>query len=423
MMFCNLAAWGIAQNLEGLKLFQYINTQPMQFGNEVFYPLTFSPTRGVNGLSGLLTIFLIIISLLNIRAGFYLNRWIGGIILFLWIVPGILSLLGYVPDTRSYGPEVFRFGSSFTGSTYSAAANLLICVVAGWSVIMLIGSWWKKNTFKNAYDHIWYALGLIAALYFVVDSSLPSYKSDLSEADDRSTRIFQLYRTGEENLEALCTDLEAANLAPDLCSLAPTMKWGIKNHLDMDNFLRARIDLPEWVAEMGSDPVLMRQIKALNNWACQQGKSRKACQTVPFETAINSEDIKTHIIFPYPEYAAVLENLHKKMQKADTRIQEVEEGHNARYFVFLILAFIAGGKIANASRSLVKDDSVHPPSWLFTFLRFISVKIVLILKVLTTRGIIPLFRLICRGAVWLARLHQSRADRREKQKDLETEPE
>lgn len=76
LLFCNLAAWGLAQNLEGLGLFHYINDVPMRVGNEVIYPLNFSPIHGVNGLSGVLTLMLIPISLLNIRAGWPAPRWL-----------------------------------------------------------------------------------------------------------------------------------------------------------------------------------------------------------------------------------------------------------------------------------------------------------------------------------------------------------
>lgn len=137
LMFSNLAAWGLAQNLEGLGLFHSINDLPLQVGNDLIYPWKVSPTHGVNGLSGLMTILLLPIALLNIRARFYLNRCMGWISLFFWISPGTFSLMGYVPDFNSFGPDVFRFGSDFTDSVSFAAADLLISMVAGWSIIML----------------------------------------------------------------------------------------------------------------------------------------------------------------------------------------------------------------------------------------------------------------------------------------------
>ncbi|MFW8217387.1 hypothetical protein ACOIDV_30680, partial [Klebsiella pneumoniae] len=76
---------------------------------------------------------------------------------------------------------------------------------------MLFSALWKKNTFKNAYDHIWYILGLVAALYFVTDSGLPSYKKDLSEAGERTSLIMQHFRNGQQNLETMCENPDVKN--------------------------------------------------------------------------------------------------------------------------------------------------------------------------------------------------------------------
>jgi len=399
LLFCNLSAWGLAQNLEGLGLFHYINDFPMRVGNEVIYPLNFSPIHGVNGLSGVLTLMLIPISLLNIRAGFYLNKWAGWFSLCLWVIPGGMSMLGYVPDLRNFGPDKFQFGANFTGSTTSAAANLIICLIAGWSVIMLFGALWKKNTFKNAYDHIWYVLGLIAALYFVVDSGLPSYKEDLSESGDRTTSIMQFYRSGEQNLAALCKDPIVVNQAPDLCSLAPAMKWAFQDNFILKDILRARIDLPDWVSSVASDPSLKKQIDAFNAMTCSPGQSRGNCQTVPIEMSLDEDDYKNPVAFLPPPYAQALQRLHKSMQKADDHIQEIERGHNVRYFVFLLLAFVAGGKLANASRSMVKHDTVRPPSWLFVIIRFVVIKVLLMCWMLATGVIWPLIKLFSLSAI------------------------
>lgn len=397
MMFCNLAAWGLAQNLEGMGLFKYLNAEQMQFGDEVHYLLTLSATRGVNGLSALLTLMLILISLLNIRASFYLNKRVGWASLGLWCLPGVLSLLDHAPDLRRFGPDVFRFGDNFPGSTYSAAASLIICVVAGWSAILLFSTLWKKNTFKNAYDHIWYVLGLTAALYFVADNGLPSYKRDLAEADERMTRTLQLFKSGEENLQILCAMPDATKLAPDVCRIASDMKWSIQNRLDMQDYLRVQIELPGWISALAGKPELARQISMLNKWACNDVTFSKICQTVPIETAIHAKDISAPIVFPSADYAARLQRLDKSMQKAHARIHEIEQGRNTRYFVFLILAFFVGGKLANASRSIVSHDVVRPPSWVFMACKSISHLLLFLLNVLSIKVLLPLLRRLCQG--------------------------
>ncbi|ADD78103.1 Hypothetical Protein PANA_2936 [Pantoea ananatis LMG 20103] len=391
-LFCNLAAWGLAQNLEGLKLFHYINDMPQQYGGDVITPWNISPLHGVKGLSDLLTIILIPIFLLNVRAAFYLNRIAGWFSLSLWCLPGFLSLLGFVPDFHSLGPDKFLYGTNFTGSTPSAAANLIICLVAGWSAIMLISAFWKKTSFKNFYDHIWYVLGLVAALYFVVDSGLPSYKDDLSEAGEKTTLILQRYRDNAQNLYSLCKETEVQNLAPDLCQLASSVRWSSQNQLDSKDMLRARIDLPDWVDRLASYPPMAVQIDALNKWACSPESVRGNCQTLPIEMVLGHEDFEVPMVFLPSPYAKELAGLHISMQTADEHIQEIERGHNGRYFVFLMLAFVAGGKLANASRSMAGHDTIRPRSWLFICFGFVFKNIILIIRLLMAHLVLPILR-------------------------------
>ncbi|MEX2943087.1 hypothetical protein AB4K08_20400 [Serratia fonticola] len=420
---CFLASWGLAQNLEGLGIFKYFNSQPMQVGDKIFYPMTFNPTIGVASLAIVLTCILIVVFLLNIRACFYLNKWAGFSGLLLWFLPGLLSMFGYMPDVLGRGPEVFRFNEGFPGSMESAAANLLIFLVGGWSLVMLLSSFWEKNTFKNVYDHIWYTLGLIAALFFVVDAGLPSYKTDLSDADDRMVRTLQLFLTAGEHLEVLCVLPEVVEMSPSLCILAPELKWSVFNHLDLKGNLRAKIEPPSWTDKLASDPILASQIARLNNWACTQGQQLAQCQVIPIDTALSIQDIDTPLAFPPPTYAEAIQNLYASMEKSDHRIHEIEQGHNLRYFVFLILAFLAGGKLANASRAMVKNDSIRPTSWILTFIKYVIKITMLSFRVLATL-IANLHRYLAQQAArLLAHYRKSRVTSHEQQEKLVSEQE
>ena len=381
-MLCHLASWGVAQNLEGLGLFVYLNTVPIHVGDVIFYPMDLNPASGVANLSIIVTVFLFIVFLTSIRGCFYLNKWFGFVGVLLWLIPGFFSILGYMPDIRGMGPDMFRFGVGFPGGMESAAANLFICLVGGWSFILLLSSRWKKNTFKNVYDHIWYTLGLIAGLYFVVDAGLPSYKESLLDADERMVRTMQLFRSSEEHLKVLCPLPEVLKLSPALCALAPELKWSVSSYLDMGGALRAKIAPPDWITTLASDPLLARQIEALNNWACDQGRQPAQCQTVPPDTTLLVQDVDIPLAFPTPNYAELVLKLHSSMEQTDSRINTIKQGHNLRYFGFLIVAVLAGGKLAGASRALVSADLVKPQSWIFTAIKYVALKLMTLLKFL-----------------------------------------
>jgi len=116
LTLCHVASWGLAQNLEGIGLFTYLNSQPMQVGDAIFYPMNLNPRLGVANLAVCLTGVLVVVFLLNIRACFYLSKWVGCTSLILWTLPGMLNMLGYMPEFRVLGPDVFRFGIGFPGT-------------------------------------------------------------------------------------------------------------------------------------------------------------------------------------------------------------------------------------------------------------------------------------------------------------------
>ncbi|EPB4306251.1 TPA: hypothetical protein ACJHGT_003293 [Yersinia enterocolitica] len=162
--------------------------------------------------------------------------------------------------------------------------------------------------------------------------------------------------------------------------------------------LRAKIDLPDWVDRLASYPPMAVQIDALNKWACSPESIRGNCQTLPIEMVLGHEDFEVPMVFLPPPYAKELAGLHKLMQTADEHIQEIERGHNGRYFVFLMLAFVAGGKLANASRSMARHDTVRSRSWLCICFGFVLKNILLTIRKLMGHLVLPILqRLVVSG--------------------------
>ncbi|AUA57654.1 hypothetical protein CVS48_17510 [Achromobacter spanius] len=264
-------------------------------------------------------------------------------------------------------------------------ANLLMCLIGGWSFILLIGSRFGRNEFKNFYDHIWYTLGLMAALYFVVDSGLSSYQKDLIEKDDRLVQTLELFRAGEKNLEMLCELPEVRDISPALCALASKMDWNLRNYLDFKTVLRARIEPPDWISTLTHDPEVALEITALNTAACGRQERLTQCQKISPELAVSMQDLDSTFVFPPPDYAKAISKIHASMSQTDDRIQQIHRGHNMRYFIFLFVAILAGGKLANASRAMVKYDSISPPSWTLLTVKY------LIKKIATLLGLVAMF--------------------------------
>lgn len=368
IQICLLAAWGIAQNLEGLGLFGVLNSAPMQVGQYSFTPLNLNPLPGVLALSVCTAVMLIYSLVTNVRAGFYLGPRAGVLVVALWLAPGAAALFGISLVPSELGPDVFRFNAGFTGSVGSAAANLFLFLTAGWSSVMLVGVRWKKDQSKNAYDHLWYSLGLVAALYFVTDSGLPFYRADLDNAIGRYEKLLDVYIAAATSLSAACeTSPSIQDTSPALCEMLPTIVQGIKLDRELQRPVRPSVDLGDWAKYLRGPPVAA-EIARLSALPCE---TALPCHKYPADIALDGDAHLRGRGFPSNAYLDSFPRYRASLVKAHEKIGSTERSHNLRYFAFLAVAFLAGGKLANASRSLRQADKVRPASWSIIVLRSI----------------------------------------------------
>lgn len=370
LKICHIAAWGIAQNLEGIGLFGYLNNY---YVSGVPYPVwNLSPTQGVTLVSLVYTALLLFLFLVNIRAAFYLGKGYGYAALSAWLIPGVLTIAGVSFDVATLGPDKFEYGQGFPGNLGSAVINLLLFMILGWSVITLIGAWFHREKFKHAYDHIWYPLALMAAVYFVVDAGFDSYQRDFKHSDEKITQYLNLYSTSAASAVAACEKSPSLfQQAEHLCTTLGGLQSEIKVDLEFSGELRARSQLSRWVTLLagGKDEALSREINIANMWACDQGHLRENCTRIPMDAALKTADLDTTYLFPPNDYAVAIEKHQLALVKADSKIREVQQSRNYRYFAFLGVAFLAGGKVSNSTRSLSRNGEEKPISWLLLLFR------------------------------------------------------
>jgi len=366
-----IGVWGIAQNLEGLRLFGYLNGI---YVDGIPAPLfNMQPQQGVALISLLFTPLLFLTFALNVRAAFHLSNKLGLTVLLAWLLPGVLALCGIVFDYTTLGPDRFEYGAGFPGSVGSATINLFAFLVLGWLLAIIIGSFWNREQFKHLYDHIWYPLAIIAAVYFVTDASLNAYLRDFENANERLTASLTMYSNANKNIAALCQEsVEFANHAEPLCKRARGFQFHIDSHLSLKGPVRAKMD--NWkVIEVESAEEANELDKAIafaNSWGCGQHPHADTCLRVPLEILQASEDFAAQrYLFPPVIYANATIKYQAALAKYDGRIVSIRETFNLRYFAFLLVAFLAGGKVANSSRAMLSEDVGRPRSWTLAVLR------------------------------------------------------
>jgi hypothetical protein len=369
---CLLSAWGVAQNLEGLGIFKYLNDPVEKIGGNSVMALNLDPAVGVSVVSVIMTLALIAVFYLNVRASFAVAKKVGFISIAVWISPGLLSIVGYSIDESWLAPDVFRSGSGFPGGARSAAVNLGMVLVLGWSVAILIGSRWNKNKLKNVYDHFWYPLGLVAVLYFVIDSGLSFYKADADNEIKQQIGILNLYKISANNIDRACSGNEyISTRAGRLCEFQRGLLDQVSMQLHKKPEIRGKMEIPDWIKILsdGKDAKLLMDIDMVNAWACDRGNRSEMCFQIPLDEVLDPKNPDKSYIFLPPVYAKFFQASSASLRKVEGRINDIEIGRNIRYFAFLAVGLLAGGKVANATRALLTKDVAKQKSWLILFLK------------------------------------------------------
>ena len=190
----NNAAWSVHQNLEGAGLSSSSGLNPDLHG----YALgtAWDPGAYVLELLGLFFIAFICGCLFFVLAGYVISRRIGTCIaLTVVLSPGILSIVGLWP-VIPLAPERFTIdGAGVTGSTRGMLSLVALAVTAGWTfTILATDSLRLRGKFWDIYDHFWLVLGLLAAIFFVIDSQIAEHEADFraTESDTQRANAYLL---------------------------------------------------------------------------------------------------------------------------------------------------------------------------------------------------------------------------------------
>lgn len=307
-------------------------------------------------------VFLPFVALLSILASFSLGRKLGAIAVVLWLLPGFLSINGIniisadVPDSF-----IVNDGSMYVGETRSTLYNVFVVFLLGWSITTLFVHFFKiKKGFKESYDHLWYTLGLAVAVIFVVDSNTSYYRVELAESEKNISKILSLTLNQLNYTHSICLKqkdkLISYGISKDFCD------WAIKAKFDYFWLSEDKSFTRHFKSKSDLDNLVPRNrlsdISKFNNYICKSDTESSHCNLLSFEFGRFSENSN----WPKSRYALAIAPLNKALSiyweessKKNKKLKEVENAPNSKWFFYMILGFIAGGKVANSSRNLAGD--------------------------------------------------------------------
>ncbi|MBF0558742.1 MAG: hypothetical protein HQL08_08180 [Nitrospirae bacterium] len=346
------AAYSLLQNLEALGILRiwhgpYIELRPT-----------------VNVIAGIYFILILMILVFNIITAFALSNRLALSLVLIWAIPGILSLLGY--EIKPYGPQVYTLGQGNLGNGTGTFTNIVLVFIFGWSLFTLLMHIFKAGfRFRNIYDHIWYVLGLSAAIFLVVDMSISSTAKKLSDAEGYIEGAETILIRQTRTAESFCAGEHSYIPPAEFCAWARAFKHQLLWSQNDKPFTRSdenRLAMEEVLSfgdggNVGSD-IVLKQIRFYNATICANAKLKHYCEFVPL--VLNNHpklaDPDTNVM---QKYALAVESLVPTITlywgqsvKENNNIEEGSKAPHKRWFYFLALGILAGGKVAIASRNV-----------------------------------------------------------------------
>ncbi|RYY02276.1 MAG: hypothetical protein EOO53_11780 [Gammaproteobacteria bacterium] len=299
----------------------------------------------------------IITPFLSVLACFSLRKSAGVVVLFLWLLPGILSILGIITIPINI-PDVFYMSSGikYVGEVGSTLLNVLCMLIFGWSFFTLFVHCFKiYRGFKDAYDHVWYLVGLCAIFIFVVESNASFYQEDLNDYEREIAVNLQTVISQLDFAKLECSThndyLKKEAILEGFCRTIDELYRRYSFLVDQKSFARQYHDLSIIGSFINTD--FMADAKKFNTYECENLRS-SSCHPVPFDTVRFAPEYR------YDTNAAIaIAPLHKTLSvlwsesvKLDSKIKSSKKSPNIRWYFYMFLSFIPGGKISNSTRSL-----------------------------------------------------------------------
>ncbi|MBU9297808.1 hypothetical protein C6P74_30375 [Burkholderia multivorans] len=197
-------AWNLQQGLEGLGLVSSNFVEQDTQGHIV--SSYWSPGEAMLPILAMLWMFLLVLALFCLTAGYVLGRKRGVLVaLLILILPGLLVLLGWWPAI-SLAPDSFVIsGSGVLGSGWGMLALVGLGLVAGWcGVLVLLDLLSIGDGFGHVYDHVWYAAALLAGIFFVADSQSNRHVQSLQESSHDAQNASAYLLKQAERYESWC---------------------------------------------------------------------------------------------------------------------------------------------------------------------------------------------------------------------------
>lgn len=382
--FLHGAAYNLHQILEGLGVASSSFIERDSAGKII--GSYWSPDQAVVITLGYLVLLALVMIPCLAAASYTVGNKRGLIIFFaVLFLPGVLNCLGLFP-TINYLPTRYTIGGvGSLGSEVGLIPLLMLCAIIGWAAMVLIyDNFNLTERSRQIYDHFWFPLALVAAVFFVADNGANENATLLKEAtantQDASGYLLSQIRRYDDYCKANgLSDLRSCQWSRDSQRTFTNIKEGGAVY-----FINFAPDASKGFYSVGSktinneDVIAIRtEIAAYNRRLCpvkyfsseisQSAPLSSTCEQAPsrycsaqpdgppglVEGSIGSRTVALASECIIPRLVAAKPYL----QKMSAMVGQHDKAKNHRWLYFLAIAVAIGAKVALATTKLCLIDS------------------------------------------------------------------
>ena len=294
------------------------------------------------------------------------------------ITPGVLALMGAYPTIR-WTPASYIVGSGDLGEPMGMLAVLLLGLMSGWVIVVAATGFLRLgDRFRHSYDHVWYAIGVVAGCLFVMDLNSARDVASLREANQVSKGESAYLLAQVRRFAAVC-DRDASRY-PHACPWAAGVQGRLSEYAhEGDHFFfefgpanSAEVYAADVRRDAADAPAVRKELVAYNDLECpvtslgggfsQSSPVSARCEAPPeeycaaFPETLGSDDMRSFVLRPVAiaNECIVPTLIQQRRVQSGLRgqVDTATSGRHIRWMFFIFLSVLAGGKVANASMRL-----------------------------------------------------------------------
>jgi hypothetical protein len=392
ILFLRGATYNIAQTITGLK------PRPLTFVIGGAGPrLDLGYFVPIEVVASILLLYSFLLVGLIVGAAYVWGRWRGVLIaLFLLALPGFAVMVDLWPNIR-FQPETIVLGGTGTlGSPWGMFPLISMGLLTGWSLVLILtDSFGFRDNFRNGYDHLWYAMAILAGIFFVADADISAVVQELQEenqsARQASAYLLQQVRTYDLQCQQLRQGRRrsGARSLPPMGTVACAWTSDVQQRLNEYATMGARL-FPTIGPKSSSDIyspfgyeispqqilTLRYELQAYNDSRCpvkvvderwRQGPRPSAtCQRPPsrfcasypepLDGHVNEDVIIRAVAIASECVIPSLVASRARQEKLSAVVADQVRTKHYRWLFFIGFSLIVGGKVANATSRAIELD-------------------------------------------------------------------